>query len=150
MAVAAAALMLSGCGGGGGGPGGGGVAGKMKEAIKPCDDANKATPKAQSDAKKGVLTLNEAKARADEGVAACEAAVAAYEGMTDMPPNASDACVGEAEAKLELAVALRAGLDHAMARPYKARIERASAEATAAVKACKDALAAKPEPAEKT
>jgi len=135
-----AAVLLAGCGGGGGG----GPAGKMKEAMKACDAANKDVPDTLRNAKAGKLSAHDARLEADAGVAACESALAAWEQMTDMPPQATEACVAEARAKVELAVAHRVALDHQQSTPYKLRIDRATLAVEKAVDACKEAQKAKP------
>jgi len=137
------AMMLAGCGGGAapaapGAPGIGNFKAKMPETMKPCDEANKATPKALSSFKSGKKTLTEARAIADAGVAACETALAAWEAMA-MPKPVAEACLAEARAKVELAGAQVAALNHQMAKAYKIRIERAGEAVDAAVKACKEA-----------
>lgn len=144
-ALVVGALFLAGCGGGaapgatGGAPGIGAFKAKMPEAMKPCDEANKATPKALSSFKSGKKTLTEARAVADAGLSACEAALAAWQEMA-MPQAVSDACLAEARAKVDLASAQVAALNHQMAKPYKIRIERAGEAVADAVKACKEAL----------
>jgi len=139
-----ATIFLAGCGGGAAPPGAPGAPGignfkaKMPETMKPCDEANKATPKVLSSFKSGKMTLTEARTEAEAGVAACEAALAAWEKMA-MPEPVAEACLGEARAKVELASAQLAALNHQMAKPYKVRIERAGDDVAEAVKACKEA-----------
>jgi hypothetical protein len=136
--------VLAGCGGGAapagapGAPGIGNFKAKMPETMKPCDEANKATPKILSAFKSGKKTITEARAVADAGVTACETALAAWEKMA-MPGPVAEACLAEARAKVDLAHAQLAAVNHQMAKPYKIRIERASDDADAAVKACKEA-----------
>ena len=141
-AILIGALFLAGCGGGApsapGAPGVGNFKAKMPETMKPCDEANKATPKALASFKSGKQTLTEARAVVDAGVTACEAALAAWEKMA-MPEATAEACLPEARAKVELAHAQVAALNHQMAKPYKTRIERASDDVGEAVKACKEA-----------
>jgi hypothetical protein len=142
-AVLVGALFLAGCGGGSapsapGAPGIGDFKAKMPETMKPCDAANKATPKALSSYKSGKATLTEAMAVANAGVAACETAQAAWEAMA-MPPPVAEACLAEARAKVELAQSQVAALNHQLAKPYKTRIDRAADAAAEAVKACKEA-----------
>lgn len=143
-ALVIGALFLAGCGGGaapgatGGAPGIGNFKAKMPEAMKPCDEASKATPKVLSAFKSGKKTLTEARAVADAGLAACETALAAWEKMP-MPEAVAEACLAEARAKVDLASAQIAALNHQMAKPYKIRIERAGDAVAEAVKACKDA-----------
>ncbi len=131
-AAVGAALVLSGCGGGGG-PGGGGAKG---EAMKPCEAANKETPKALSSAKSGRMTYGEAKLVADEAVQACEAAYSAWEKL-----NVGEACLEEADARRGFAWATRAALDHQISRPYKLRIDREKDRIERAEDACKAAPA---------
>ena len=144
-AVVCGALFLAGCGGGAPAPGGApGAAGAdfkaaMSPAMKPCDEANKETKVALQAYKSSKMTLNEAKVVADAGVAACEAASAAWQAMT-MPGPVAGACGGEAEAKLGLATAQRAALDHQISKPYKTRIDRQLDAVTRAVAACKKAV----------
>lgn len=145
-AVLSGALLLAGCGGGAPVPGGDPAApgadfrAAMSPAMKPCDEANKATKIALQAYKSGKLTLNEAKVVADAGVIACEAARTAWRGMT-MPGPVSEACGPEAEAKYGLATAQRAALDHQISKPYKTRIDRQLDAVTRTVAACKKALA---------
>ena len=135
----AAALLLAGCGGGGPSVPGQEYKSKAPEAMKPCDEANKATPKALSSFKSGKLTVTEAMEVANAGVAACEASLAAWQSMI-MPGPVAEACLGEARAKVDLAHAQVAALNHQMSKPYKTRIERVTDQITREVKACKDAM----------
>lgn len=143
-AILIGAVFLGGCGGGaapastGGAPGIGNFKAKMPETMKPCDEANKATPKALAAFKSGKKTLTEAREIADAGAAACDAALAAWEQMA-MPEAVAGACLAEARAKAELAHAQVAALNHQMAKPYKTRIDRAADAIAEAVKACKEA-----------
>ena len=143
-AVLCGALFLAGCGGGApaapGMPGGGDFKSKMPDAMKPCDEANKATPKALTSFTSGKLTLTEARTIAEAGAAACEASLDAWTKLI-MPGPIADACLGEGRAKVDLAHAQTSALNHQVAKPYKIRIDRAKAAADAAAKACKDALA---------
>lgn len=134
------AALLAGCGGGGPAIPGQEFKSKAPEAMKPCDEANKATPKALSSFKSGKITLTEAMEIANAGVTACEASLAAWQGMT-MPRPVADACLPEARAKLDLAHAQVSALNHQMSKPYKTRIERVTDQITREVKACKDAMA---------
>lgn len=140
-AALAGSLLLAGCGGGGG-PSIPGQEYKTKapEAMKPCDEANKATPKALSSFKSGKMSVTEAMEVANAGVAACEASLAAWQAMT-MPKPVAKACLPEAQAKLDLAHAQVSALNHQMAKPYKTRIERVTDQIAREVKACKDAMA---------
>ena len=139
-AALAASLLLAGCGGAGPAIPGQEYKSKAPEAMKPCDEANKATPKALSSFKSGKLTLTEAMVVANAGVAACEASLAAWQGMT-MPKPVAEACLAEAKAKLDLAHAQVSALNHQMSKPYKTRIERQTDAVAREVKACKDAMA---------
>lgn len=139
-ATLAGAMLLAGCGGGGPTVPGQEYKAKAPEAMKPCDEANKATPKALSSFKSGKISVTEAMEVANAGVAACEASLAAWQAMT-MPKPVAEACLPEATAKLDLAHAQVSALNHQMAKPYKTRIERLTDQITREVKACKEAIA---------
>jgi len=136
VALGCAAALLAGCGGGGPVSG---YKGKMPEAMKPCDAANKELPKALAAARTGKMTFNEARAEADKTLATCEAALSAWKGLKDMPPKVAEACIPEAEAKVQLAYASRNALDHQMSKHYKTLIDRAALAVEKAVAACKEA-----------
>jgi hypothetical protein len=140
--LACAAILLAGCGGGGpSAPGlpGGDYKGKMPDAMKPCDEANKATTAALPGFRSGKASLNETKATADAGVAACEASYAAWKAL-HMPPEVVGPCMAQAQAKLNLAHALRTALDHLISKPYKSAIDRQVDAVARETAACKKAM----------
>jgi len=140
-AVVCGAVFLAGCGGGAapGAPGAGDFKAGITDAMKPCDDANKATKTALQAYKSSKLSLNEAKVIADAGVAACEAARTARRAIA-APAPITQACMAEADAKVSLATAQRAALDHLMSKPYKSQIDRATDEVARGLADCRKAL----------
>lgn len=140
--VLAGSVLLAACGGGGApaapGAPGGDYKKKMPDLIKPCDDALKELTASVPSVQSGKQTLNEVKAQADAGVAACQASLAAWQGL-HMPPPVAQACLAAASARVDEAEAMRSALDHQVSRPYKVRIDRAVDAVTRADAACKAA-----------
>lgn len=150
IGLLAAAALLAGCGGkpaeGGAAKGAPGAAGgdykaKMGDAMKPCATAGKAAAKMVGDFKSKKATQGEAIEAADESVAVCETAYAAWAAMK-MPPAVADPCMQEAQSRLQLAYAARAAMNHNVSGPYKKamsvaeeRSKRFEGECKAAVKA---------------
>ena len=138
-AVILACLMLAACGGGGGG-GAGDAKGKLKEAMKPCEDSNKKTAKDIKQIRSGKVTPDEGRTMAEEGVAACEKAQTEWAKIA-LAPEARKICMAEADARLAEAVSIRTALDHQVSKPYQQRIARAVEVSKKAAEACKEALA---------